>query len=107
MTSKHTPGPWVATRPSDDRHRMVAVMAPNAPDKCGDKGVRVASCHIDHVPWEVCESNARLISESPAMIEALRDIRDDLARYASTHGPGPDARLARVDAIISRIDGKE
>ena len=36
------------------------------------------------------------------VLQALRDCLPDLERHASTHGPGPDRRLATAKAAIAK-----
>jgi len=46
----------------------------------------------------------RIMEAAPDMFAALVDVLGDLEHYAVTHGPGPDVRLARVQAILDRIN---
>jgi hypothetical protein len=51
------------------------------------------------------EEYARLIAAAPDLLEALEDCLADLQHYVSTHGPGPDSRLAKAEAAIAKAKG--
>lgn len=84
MTSKHTPGPWTIR----DTYEVWA-----------HKGaVKVADVSIKYSTLNQAQYNSRLIAESPAMLEALREI-------ASGHTAAASQEIAR--RVLARIDGKE
>lgn len=67
MKTKHTPGPWTAgakDRPSCDMSVYTRI-----------NGVTVSIAYCDLTfSYENCVANARLISASPDMLEALQEI---------------------------------
>lgn len=65
MTTKHTPGPWVACQPGDYADfdgRSIVILGDN---------MRIAVVQGDD---ETALANARLIEAAPAMLAALRAI---------------------------------
>jgi hypothetical protein len=52
------------------------------------------------------EKDARLFAASEDLLAALESCLGYLKRYAATHGPGPDRRLAEAMAAIARARGE-
>jgi hypothetical protein len=90
---QHTPTPWRAL------HCVV--------DAEGAAFVADCSSHPD---WRTAEANAAFIVQTcnnhAALIDAAEDCIADLAHYVSTHGPGPDKRLAVLRAAIQKARGR-
>lgn len=74
MTSKHTPGPWVAWQPRADE---------SVPVRTGGLGITIAYVHQGAITN--AEANARLIAAAPEILQALEDL---LHAYSE-----PDRRL--------------
>lgn len=85
----HTPGPWNAA-PAPRLGFVAWTDALGDLPNTGEEG----------------DANARLIAAAPALLAALEDVLADLRHYVSTHGPGPDARLARAEAAIAQATGE-
>ena len=77
MTSKHTPGPWVA-------HETLVLFPKNA------GGFDIRNCPNP-------ESNARLIAAAPDLLEALQRLYKDLP-YVNQANGGMQARAAIAKA---------
>lgn len=101
MAGKHTPGPWVIREGS-------FIDGPGFRD--------IASVRGAHVPWEhEAQANARLISEAPAMAEALRAVVALAELHIAERSATPEeeedflacAYLVNARAILARIDGDE
>ena len=102
MTAQHTPGPWIAyewecssrfNRFNDAGNRFWGIK----PEK-----FHYGAAYLDASGW-MSEANARLIAEAPAMLEALRSIRNPEASRFDRHSDIHEF----VDAILARIDGGE
>jgi hypothetical protein len=73
MNEQHTPGPWAVNWAGSGRdgklvYDEVYVYAP----ECGVEDIAVAADIADPLTGKPSEANARLISASPEMLEALR-----------------------------------
>ena len=88
----HTPGPWNACKPSK----------PTGNGAAGRWSVQSNEQPICGVYNDCQEANARLIAAAPDLLSALEECLPDLKHYVSTHGPGPDRRLATAIAAIAR-----
>lgn len=99
--NKHTPGPWGSGFDSlnnwfsvqDTDARMVVIVK--------------ARGNREHAE---AEANARLIAAAPALLDALRDARNDiLYAYERERSAGPmsryGARLKFIDAAIALAEG--
>ena len=96
MSTKHTPGPWGSYRSyigtEEEDTQTVAY--------CDDhRNTRSRSA-------EETNANGRLIAAAPDLLDALEGCVGDLEHYVSTHGPGPDKRLAAVVAAIAKARGE-
>lgn len=100
MTSKHTPGPWWR----DDSGFVAA--------GSGESYVTIAD--FDCSDLDICEreANKALALEAPAMVAALKEARQWIAKgvadgaYNGCAAPlAPNRWLERAAAILSRIDG--
>lgn len=98
MTSKHTPGPWCIKD-----HRNVSegftIAAPRANDPFYD-GI----AHLVDV-----EADARLIAAAPDLLEALRELTDDVAdRFdldSPSTNPGIKSTVAAARAALAKATG--
>jgi hypothetical protein len=112
--SGHTPGKWVAMKPSKvGKHWSVCAEGRFG----GTSSLAGAKCH-----WIVCrvhngapgdtlvteEANARLIASAPDLYEALKKARDWVAMYLNIPGQEPAAQsMTRViDAALAKVEGK-
>jgi DNA-directed RNA polymerase subunit M/transcription elongation factor TFIIS len=64
------------------------------------------SCAYVPSDKELFPERARLIAAAPELLAALETALDDLKHYASTHGPGPDRRLAACEQAIAKARGE-
>lgn len=99
--SKHTPGPWVAVRWSDDE-----VEAYGWSFSAGGHLLPLSDLETDN-PDE-CEANARLIASAPELLEALRmwqHLHEAAAGYEGKYGKELDAAIAaqqiKIDAAAN------
>jgi len=88
--SNHTPGPWKATcldREDERRTLFWDIEQVRKPGQGyrGGIGTIHASEHIGGVTIEERDANARLIAAAPDLLEALKDLIDDL-EIRSTKG---------------------
>jgi hypothetical protein len=54
---------------------------------------------------DVLEKHANLLETADALLRALDACLPDLRHYASTHGPGPDVRLAALERAVRNAKG--
>ena len=87
MSSKHTPGPWVAGRP--DMKTIVDgvgskwIYGPKMGSGCGY--IAVAS-GLASANWDVVMANAYLIAAAPDLLEACEEVLDKLDYLRSFWG---------------------
>lgn len=99
--AQHTPGPW---RPVWTTGAVTGWAI--IPD--GYNVAPIARVGLQNaIPERREEADARLIAAAPDLLAALRDCMADLEHYASTHGPGPDGRLAKARAAVRAATGEE
>lgn len=95
--NKHTPAPWTCN--------VGLIVHANKGEtfiaQCGKdrEGYRLG------IPRSEAEANALLMAAAPDLLIAAQDALADLAHYVSTHGPGPDRRLAALQAAIAKAEG--
>lgn len=90
MTTKHTPGPWSIR----DTYEVWA-----------HKGaVKIADVSLKYSTLNQAQYNTHLITEAPAMLEALRDAHSLLVAYLPIAEYGDGSAISRISAILSRID---
>lgn len=88
MTTKHSPGPWIACKPEDALH---AVRRPSDHNHLG-----MIICDVGYGETvEVNVANARLISAAPDLLAALEKASEQLQENFSMmqcdeNGVGPD-----------------
>lgn len=109
MKAQHTPGPW--TYDGDHTHRQFNIRMLG--HLIGTKDEAKHICTVNNLPSHVlanrnpatAEANARLISESPAMLEALRDMagRLRLLSDSANWGPLDEANYEQARSILDRI----
>lgn len=96
---EHTQGLWVAYENPDNNGYIVET-----------HGTKIRICDVysitdvygrDHGHDR---ANAFLIAAAPDLLKALKECVDDLERYASKSGPGPDKRLANAISAIRRAE---
>lgn len=106
MSGKHTPGPWVV-KPADADYR--------APDKDDFAIITpdmmcVGTCWGDPL-WKDGKANARLISAAPELLEALRELHDDVCARFDIAGPSMNPGMLRAvetaRAAIARATGEQ
>lgn len=75
MTDKHTPGPWYARQiDTGGLHwRVLAGVEPGAPGFGGPDSIIIADFYGEHA-----EASSRLIAAAPALLDALREMADEL-----------------------------
>ena len=98
--SKHTPGPWTtnATYPDLIQHDT---------KRKGDR-LWVAEASLRNTKDEQL-ANARLIAESPALLEALKEMINQFATIPGMSKMVHDEKMAVLNAneVIARAEGKE
>lgn len=52
--------------------------------------------------WPMDEDKMAVIAAAPDLLEALQECLPDLQHYVATHGQGPDKRLDKAIAAISK-----
>lgn len=103
MDSTHTPGPWAwgnwidGKQGAKDRAGWVEVWAPQG----DDKGLPFIACkHQNEI------ANARLVAAAPDLLEALRELADDIAdRFdmdSPSTNPGIKSTVAAARAAIAK-----
>jgi hypothetical protein len=95
--SKHTPGPWKhhqAAHPRRDGLMGFAIMSEEA---------TVADMFPETYLVHVSESNARLISAAPDLLEACREANAALQHF----GIMGDPALFKVQAAIAKATGEQ
>lgn len=104
MSTKHTPGPWIATGPhlASNNHAFMAVHREDAdpmdPSEC------VARVFTSFSGNDCGPDDARLIAAAPDLLVALEALL-----FNSRHGNGLEAHYAaldRADAAIAKARGK-
>lgn len=101
---KHTPGPWYCVM--DNGTRDFERPGVDAPD--GELSVVFAADELDG--WDgvwgrnraEALANARLISEAPAMLEALREAESVMAQFCTDEVATPT--INRIREILARLD---
>ena len=102
-TTKHTPGPWteqtvaVMQFVGDDTHKEEIIQIGQEE---GDAVAYVPFVADGH-PQADADANARLIAAAPEMYDLLRELTDE----SEAHMIG--TRLARVRALLAKIDGTD
>jgi hypothetical protein len=112
--SGHTPGKWVAMKPSKvGKHWSVgAVGTLGGKSSMAGASVHWIICNIHNgAPGDTLdteEANARLIAAAPDMYEALLHSRDWVALYLDLEGHGAAAQsmLRVIDAALAKVEGK-
>lgn len=97
--SKHTPGPWIIS-PNKTKYGSIVIFHHVYRD------LRPVCRIPEDRPIEQI-ANARLIAKAwniPEIVEAIKECIPDLEHYISTHGPGPDKRLERLNAVLTEIN---
>jgi hypothetical protein len=95
----HTPGPWVLDRGANGDMLVTSLHESPDDDVCHVYGGNAGDD-------DRAQADARLIAAAPELLAALLDVLPDLSHYASTHGPGPDRRLAVARAAIAKATGQ-
>ena len=102
--SKHTPGPWAVGR----------TVYPNIAILC--KGNIVAEVRTygvgmitegETAPWHNAEANARLIAAAPELLEALRELLDQLEGIGIPEWAGAEGlSLEQATAAVYKAEGQ-
>jgi len=98
---EHTPGPWAVHFIDRDGKPSLWIYSH---DNGTPSRTVVETGALDC--WPLSEANAQLIAAAPELLEALEACLADLEHYVSTHGPGPDVRLANAKAAIAKVRGQ-
>ena len=96
--SKHTPGPWVAVRWSDDE-----VEAYGWSFSAGGHLLPLSDLETDN-PDE-CDANARLIASAPDLLAVLQELEES-ARYWGEYDV-PLGIVDRISAAIAKATGEK
>src|SRR3990167_5823977 len=92
----HTPGPWIAegwTVIADRKTRRNRAMVADC-----------ASAPMLETQWN---ANARLIAEAPAMLEALTEAIQFVAKWANDNDSKIGFRMVhRMESVIARVRGE-
>jgi hypothetical protein len=99
--SAHTPGPWLRTKSGNRPSSAFQIVA--GADGNGDPNQLVATVHpaaitIDHEPCDETRANARLISASPDIFDALQAVCD-------AYGDSDTLLMAQVKAALDKAKG--
>lgn len=90
MSTHHTPGPWGIKVEPD----MFIITAPRL-----EYASEICACPNSNA---IDMRNAHLIAAAPDLLLAMQECLPDLEHYVRTHGPGPDVRLAKARAAITK-----
>ena len=100
----HSPGPWKASKYDAAQGRTRWTIMVPLP---GRHKAMTGLCNLFPMGWEedgVDEANARLIAESPAMLEVVKAVRD-LA--SGRDQPLSDDLARQAEAILLRLEDPE
>jgi hypothetical protein len=109
--AKHSDGEWLA-REGDtlNPERPWGIVVLLSREECiaidGDDstyGQRTSViAEVCEADGEIHKADAILMAASKDLLLALQDCLPDLEHYVSTHGPGPDKRLAKAKDAIAK-----
>ena len=94
--SKHTPGPWVIVRDTDNKRAITMIHAQPKDPKAYGQGI----AKLVRQGLETDEPNALLIAAAPEMLEALKE----LVAGIETRTAGPDD-MEKARAAIAKATG--
>ena len=105
MTTKHTPGPWEIERYSDGLIQIVGDLKVISDDEEHFTTV------VEQISATNEEANARLIAAAPDLLEALKDLADDISdRFdmdSPSTNPGIKHCIAAARYAIRKATGEE
>ena len=103
---KHTPSPWSVVGIIWNEDRSAPSGRKGIIVSSGATEYQVSSAHNTIAQRIQKGPDAALIAAAPDLYAAMRACLADLEHYASTHGPGPDLRLAEARAALARAEVK-
>lgn len=105
MSTKHTPGPWVARQEFKNRWRIEAM--PNGPDfvplSVGLACTTVLEAGVDD---SSTEANARLIAAAPDLLSALRDLVKAEEEYGDPNNAAVNESWLRARTLLINLTGE-
>lgn len=103
--SQHTPGPWrIGPNPYNDREALIPIV-----DKDGEPVLTVFSPHKS-ASISVSDADLRLMVAAPDLLEALRQLLDEVREWNVVLTDATAAKqravLELADAAIARAEGR-
>jgi hypothetical protein len=108
--STHTPAPWVLTISSgmvEKTEHTIAEIGTTGSYRGAVTRLQSAE-HIDGIGKDELIANARLIAAAPDMLEALKALRDDVAKlkWGQPYPGRNHALMDHVDVAIAKAEGR-
>ncbi len=104
-----TPGPWSALEQMSKEHESLGWIINHANGRIGWSSFATATPNKgEGPPFTQSAANAHLIAASPALAEALEDVRDNLVVWLDAEWglPGHEQLIDRVLAALNLAKGR-
>lgn len=95
---KHTKGPWIVMEYTDGEIQICA--------NGGNEKIAVMTWTTGGTPTENDRANAKLLAAAPELLEALREIRNEMSESGNTWEKSGKIALWKANEAIAKAEGR-